>query len=58
VERASPPASRIEAGSIFSRNDIVDGSTHTDIPEGASVTHPRPGLPDEALAKSGGALRK
>ena len=35
VAQASPPASRIEAGSIFSRNDIVDGSTHT-VPEGAN----------------------
>src|SRR6516165_7434024 len=36
VARASTPASRIEVGSIFSRNDIVDGSTHTGIPEGAN----------------------
>src|SRR5262249_15371873 len=36
VARVSTPASRIEAGSIFSRNDIVDGSTHTGIPEGAN----------------------
>ena len=36
VARASPPASRIEAGCIFSRNDIVDGSTHTGIPAGTN----------------------
>ena len=36
VAQASPPASRIEAGSIFSRNDIVDGSAQTGIPDGAN----------------------
>src|SRR5215468_6941682 len=36
VARASTPASRIVVGGIFSRNDIVDGSTHTGIPEGAN----------------------